>query len=98
MVYFDDRDDPIIAIDSAMSNMVAQEWVKQEHKPLVILEHMNGRPVQSILVHEDAKGFVLLDNFWGTTDLSRAVDAARKRLNDQNKRESADSPLAPPSS
>jgi hypothetical protein len=80
VITFDDNGEPTIAVDPAMSNMAAQEWVKKERIPLVILEYQNGQPVQSVLVHEDSNGSVVLQPFWRITDLTEAVEAARKVL------------------
>jgi hypothetical protein len=82
MVTFDESAEPVIAIDGDMSNMEAQEWVKKNHQPLVILEAKNGLPAQSVLVYEDSSGFVVLSNFWGLIDPGAAVQAARDFLND----------------
>jgi hypothetical protein len=49
--------------------------------PLVILESQKGLAVQSVLVHEDSGGSVVLTNFWGVIDPGAAVQAARNILN-----------------
>lgn len=81
MVTFDTNAEPVIAIDPQMSPIEAQEWVSREHQPLVILESEKGLAVQSVLVHEDSSGSVVLTNFWGVIDPGAAVQAARNVLN-----------------
>jgi hypothetical protein len=80
VISFDSSAEPVIAVDLDMPNMAAQEWVRREHVPLVILECKNGQPVQSVLIHEDSEGSVVLEPFWRIIDPAEAVRTARRLL------------------
>jgi hypothetical protein len=80
VVSYDTAAEPVIAIDPGMSAIEAQEWVRRERTPVVILQYQGGCAVQSVLVFEGPEGKPALQGFWRVTDLDVAVQAARKYL------------------